>query len=247
MTGTGGRRRPAWLLVAALLALLLVGWSLGELARATAQTTDLSAVREMAADRTATLTSIAKALSLLGSGYVVFPLTLACAVALYAIGRRATAAFVGLSLIGTVVIANTDKLLVDRPRPPVHHLEAVTSPSFPSGHASQSTALFLALLLTLLAVHRPRAWGAVSVCATVLLVAAIAWSRIYLGVHYPTDVAAGILLATAWTLTAKSSLLHARPDRPRKPGPQASRVNDASSPEGAPAGARRTDEELFPS
>jgi undecaprenyl-diphosphatase len=206
-----GIRRSAGGLAAALVLVLLIGWGLGELARATAQATDLAAVRDLAADRTATLTAVARALSLVGSGYVVFPLTLVAAAALFATGRRAAAAALGLSTLGAVVIANIDKLLVGRPRPPVHHLEVVSTASFPSGHASQSTALFLGLALVLLAARASRLCAALAGGGAAVLVFAIAFSRIYLGVHYPTDVAGGILLAGAWTGVVAASVLPRAP------------------------------------
>lgn len=192
------RRTEALALAATLVVLVLIGWGLGEIARATAQPADLIAVRDLAADRTTTLTAIARALSLVGSGYVVFSLTLVAVVVLFAARHSERAAVVGLAVVGAVVMASTDKLLVGRPRPPVHHLEHVTSASFPSGHASQSTALFLGLALVLLA-RRSRAGALVGDAVTVVLILAIGFSRIYLGVHYPTDVAGGMLLAGAWT------------------------------------------------
>lgn len=200
-----GPGRSARLILAFVL-LLLIGWGLGELAVAVTQASDLDSVRDVAAERTATLTVIAWIFTTIGSGYVMFPLTIVAAVVLYATRRPAAAAVIALSMAGAVVIANVDKRLVGRARPPVHHLEAVTSPSFPSGHTSQATAFFVSLLIVFLA-HRARRWPAAAVAvAAGLLIAGVAWSRVYLAVHYPSDVAGGFLLAGGWSLTVGTLL-----------------------------------------
>jgi membrane-associated phospholipid phosphatase len=189
-------------LLIAWIALLLVAWGLGALTVATTRTLDLHAVRDLASDRSATLTAAAHALSFIGSGYVVLPLAVVITVLLYLRGRRHDAWAIALGVAGAVVLSALVKILVDRSRPPVHHLEAVSSGSFPSGHATQSTAFLLAVLLAWLArAPRRRHPGAVAVAG--LLVVAIAFSRVYLGVHYPTDVVAGILLGGAWVLLTR--------------------------------------------
>jgi undecaprenyl-diphosphatase len=179
----------------------VAGWAVGFVVRAISPGFDLEAVRELAADRTGTLTSISRALSLIGSGYVVFALAVVSAAVLY--GRRAYDAAIAvlLSTIGGVFVSNVDKLLVGRPRPPVHRLQHVTSFGFPSGHATQSTALYVALVLVVLGWGpRSRAAQLAAGLVAALLVIAISFSRVYLGVHYPTDVAAGILLGGGWAL-----------------------------------------------
>jgi membrane-associated phospholipid phosphatase len=149
-------RAPAITLTTSLLLLLLIGWGAGELVSAWAGSSDLDAVRDLASARTRSLTAAAHALSLVGSGYIIFPLALTSSLLLLRVHRRAAALTVALGTFGAVAIANTDKLLVDRPRPPVHHLEQVTSASFPSGHAAQSTAFLVALLVVLFHSAAPR-------------------------------------------------------------------------------------------
>ena len=105
---------------------------------------------------------------------------------------RRTGCAIGVALfIGFVLCNATLKPLVDRLRPCEAHpgdlLYACPSdPSFPSGHTTASFAAALALT----AFH-PR-WGAAALTLAVL----VAWSRLYLFVHWPTDVAAGILIGT---------------------------------------------------
>jgi undecaprenyl-diphosphatase len=103
-------------------------------------------------------------------------------------------------MAGGIAISSLDKVLVSRGRPPVLHLETVTSASFPSGHTTETTAFCLALLLTVLAGRPPRILGVLTPLATVATVAGVAMSRIYLGVHYPTDIIGGVVLGGGWTV-----------------------------------------------
>jgi undecaprenyl-diphosphatase len=73
----------------------------------------------------------------------------------------------------------------------------VASSSFPSGHATQSTA-FLVAFVALVCSGGSGRWRAAATLVAAMLVCAVGTSRVYLGVHYPTDVAAGIILGGAW-------------------------------------------------
>jgi undecaprenyl-diphosphatase len=178
---------------------MLIGWGLGALCTSVLGPADLDAVRDLAADRTDAVTVMAHALSWLGSGYTVYPVALVFCVTMYRRARRAQAVAVGIATVGAVSIYAVDKLLVGRHRPPVPHLEAVHGWSFPSGHATQSTAFTVALLIVLLGRHPRREIAIAAVTAGCLLVAGVSFSRVYLGVHYPSDVAAGILLGASWS------------------------------------------------
>jgi membrane-associated phospholipid phosphatase len=193
-------------LAVALIGLLLIGWGLGDIAQSVAQPADLDLVRDAAAERTSLLTVIAHALSLAGSGYVIVPLAAACCAVAYRRGAATNAVAIALSTTGGVLIANVDKLLVGRPRPTAPHLEMVSSSSFPSGHATQATAFYLAVLIAL-RLRKPPPVVAVTAAVTAgVLILGIALSRVYLGVHYPSDVAAGVLLGAAWTLLVAALL-----------------------------------------
>lgn len=113
--------------------------------------------------------------------------------------RRAI--FVVVATLGGMFINGALKQLFQRPRPDVvSHLREVMTMSFPSGHALQSAVVYLTLgVLSMHIAHRPLTrlyCMAVAMAATALVGA----SRIYLGVHYPTDVLAGWLIGLSWAL-----------------------------------------------
>lgn len=93
------------------------------------------------------------------------------------------------------------KHVVDRARPDlVDHLVPVSNASFPSGHAAASAVVYLTLAALAAQVVRQRAARRFLFAAAVLLTGAIGASRVYLGVHWPSDVLAGWCFGTLWAL-----------------------------------------------
>jgi undecaprenyl-diphosphatase len=127
--------------------------------------------------------------SLAGLGYLVW------------IGRRAEAAWIAASLIGASLLNLGLKSWMHRPRPlVVPHLAQVTTASFPSGHAMVSAAVYLTLGL-MLAEAESRAGRRLFIAGfAALLVVLIGCSRVYLGVHWPSDVLAGWCFGGVWAL-----------------------------------------------
>ncbi len=106
--------------------------------------------------------------------------------------RSFVVATLGLALSTTVL-----KIIVAAPRP-AGGLVEVTGYGFPSGHAAG--IMFLALSACLLATNLPRLWRYVVYAAGVALAVAIATSRVYLSVHTPLQVFAGLALGALWVL-----------------------------------------------
>jgi undecaprenyl-diphosphatase len=115
--------------------------------------------------------------------------------------RRGSAVWLSASLIGASLFDAGLKSFFHRARPDVvPHLAEVSTSSFPSGHAMISAAAYLSVAL-MLAETDPRRVGRVYllIVASVLVVL-IGCSRVYLGVHWPSDVAAGWCFGSLWAL-----------------------------------------------
>jgi undecaprenyl-diphosphatase len=196
-------------LVLGLVALVLLGWGLGALWTSLAGSSELHLMRSIVSDRTAALTSAARILTWPGSLWVLIPLALLSCALLARAGFLREALIVGLGLLGGIIISSVLKPLVDRPRPPVEHLQAVSGPSFPSGHATQASAFWISLALALRTVPMRRGALAAATVAAVVLVVVVSLTRVYLGVHYPADVIAGVLLGGAWAVYVRSCVWRA--------------------------------------
>jgi membrane-associated phospholipid phosphatase len=97
---------------------------------------------------------------------------------------------------GAWILSNGFKTLLDRPRPEAGLVDAIGT-AFPSGHATQGTAFFL-MLAILLAAALPGPWRRPAAAAAIALGVLSGLSRIYLGVHWLTDVVGGFALGLAW-------------------------------------------------
>lgn len=134
----------------------------------------------------------------LGSPWILPPLAGLMAIALAALKRWRSLLYVILALSGSTLINLLLKGLWKRDRPFLWD-SGTPRPydfSFPSGHAMTSVALVV-VLLVLLGSSR---WRPGAAALGVLFVLAIAWTRLYLGVHYPSDILGGWMMAIAWTV-----------------------------------------------
>lgn len=137
----------------------------------------------------------------LGSGTVLGLFVAAIAGFLLLQGLRRTAVFVTLASVGGWVLNSLLKELFQRPRPEVvPHLSQVMSLSFPSGHAMTSAAVYLTLGALLMRVAERRATKIYCMTVAMVMAGIIGVTRVYLGVHYPTDVLAGWLVGLSWAL-----------------------------------------------
>ena len=191
---------------AGFIALILAATAFGWLVVRTVQPLDLAVVQAAVAHRSAALTPLMHRFSDLGGEITVIVILAIALLALLAARRWVDALGVFAAVVGTLYLYEFIVRWVGRHRPPVQHLENPGGSSYPSGHVANSTALYLAILLaSFVYVRNPRARIALLALAFVL-VAGIAISRIYLGLHYPTDDIAGFLIGVAWALIVRNAL-----------------------------------------
>ena len=147
------------------------------------------------------LRKVAIDVTTLGSGVVLTLVVLAAAGLLIAQRHFLTALTTVLAALTGGWAVSLIKHTVARPRPTlVEHWATVHDLSFPSGHSASSAIVYLTLAALATQVMRGRTARRYVLCVAILLVGAIGASRVILGVHWPSDVAAGWSLGTLWAL-----------------------------------------------
>ena len=144
------------------------------------------------------LTTTMRAITWAGDGWVLVGVTLVLASLSWKHFRFETAYLV-LVGAGVAIMSPTLKWLFHRPRPdPALRLVEVGDYSFPSGHSLGSAGVYVAVVVLVVSIA-PR-YRVLAATACALLVAAVGFSRVYLRVHYPSDVVAGWGLGLVWAL-----------------------------------------------
>ena len=116
-------------------------------------------------------------------------------------GKSHMALFVCLSVTGGLTVSSLLKDVFQRPRPDlVPHATYVSGASFPSGHSMMSAVTFLTLGVLLAQSQRQKRLKAYCLLLATLLTVIVGVSRVYLGVHWPTDVLAGWTAGAVWAL-----------------------------------------------
>lgn len=136
----------------------------------------------------------------LGSIAVLTILVVAVAAHLFLSRKPRTAWFLLFAVVGGTILSTVLKSLFDRPRPDLEAVARVFTASFPSGHAAISAVVYLTLGALLAEITPSWPLKAFYISVAIFLTLIIGLSRVYLGVHYPTDVIAGWSLGAAWAL-----------------------------------------------
>jgi undecaprenyl-diphosphatase len=149
------------------------------------------------------LDAILKAATWLGSIAVLLPVTLALAWRYRDRAPPGAALLLPIAVGGAWLLAHAGKLLVARPRPDLYPalISMPADPSFPSAHALQITAFAFAWVAGVSSRHR---WAGVVAAASIIL--AVALSRLYLQVHFPSDVVIGMIAGAAWAIGLRLAL-----------------------------------------
>jgi undecaprenyl-diphosphatase len=144
---------------------------------------------------------IGRDLTALGGMATLTFLTLAVAGYLLLDGKRRAAVFVIAAIAGGMLLSLVLKESFDRPRPElVPYGSKIMTTSFPSGHSMMSAVTYLTLGALLARMHARPAMKAYVLILAVLLTTLVGVSRVYVGVHWPTDVLAGWTAGATWAL-----------------------------------------------
>jgi membrane-associated phospholipid phosphatase len=207
----------AFTLTVALGFLLEIGWSSDGSTGLDAEVT-----RWMVDRRSQPWTDVMRFVTWLGSSWVVFPLAVVAVVVLLIVRQRWLALFVALSVIGASVLSVLAKDVIERDRPPLDiRLQHSVSYSFPSGHSTQAAATYFAFAIAVTVLSESRALRTIAWLVAALIVFSVGVSRIYLGMHWVTDVLGGWMLGSlcaaglAVALAPLKTGQHAAPPPPR--------------------------------
>jgi undecaprenyl-diphosphatase len=142
----------------------------------------------------------------LGSLYVLVPLAAVGTTVLLSLQKRWDALLLVFGFGGAVLLVHLAKALLARPRPDLLEplIAMPTGGSFPSAHTAQIVAFALCAVL-ILRRSFPE-WQSAAMAVAAILIAVVAISRVYLQVHYPSDVLGGIAFGVAWIALVRTML-----------------------------------------
>jgi undecaprenyl-diphosphatase len=147
------------------------------------------------------LEEIGRDLTALGGVAILAILTVGVVLFLFLQGTTRAAYFVSTAVVGGVLLGTLLKEFFARPRPElVPHLSYVYTASFPSGHSLNAAVVYLALGVLLARLQKQRILKIYILLVAAFVTVAVGISRVYLGVHWPTDVLAGWTAGAVWAL-----------------------------------------------
>ncbi len=199
-------------LVAWAVALIAAGWMSGLVVGLLTERGSVGAVGWFAARRAPWLNEVVQVVTWLGDSAVVVPVAVTVGLAWrWRRGDWWAMTLLAVGYVGSGVIFNSVKFAVARSRPAVDFaIGTASGASYPSGHTANATVLSVGLLVVALAAGWGRRRDARLAALAGGIVAAVGASRIYLGLHWLTDVIGGVLLAGLW-IGGVVTVLGARP------------------------------------
>ncbi|HEX8391903.1 MAG TPA: phosphatase PAP2 family protein [Longimicrobium sp.] len=183
------------------------------------QQVDEAILRWMGEHGSESLNVAALEVTALGARLVVWMVVLVASAFLWVSRHRWSAALLWVSMLGSGLVNMALKSAFNRPRPDVFPWRTphAGTASFPSGHAMTSMVVYgtLGFLIGRLMPTRTLKWCTWAVAA--LVIGLVSASRLYLGVHYPSDVLGGLMTGAAWAVTCGLGMEAVRYFRHRRP------------------------------
>lgn len=171
----------------------LFSYLAGSISSGTIERFDRSIINFVQGLEASWLTVILKTFTWIGSAYVVVPVTLTAFFLLYFVYRRRGQAVLFVTVIvGTISSNELLKLYFQRERPVIHRIIDAGGLSFPSGHTMMAVSLYAIIAYVLWQNLKSSSSRVLLILFAVFMIFMIAVSRIYLGVHYPSDIAGGV-------------------------------------------------------
>jgi undecaprenyl-diphosphatase len=214
----------------------------GHVSSGNTQAFDDAVMRFVGSNQNPMVRNIMVEVTTLGTGSVVAMLVLVSGLFLWLNHHRHSAALLAVATIGGIALNNLLKLGFDRARPQIFEWGThAMSSSFPSGHAMSSAIVYSTVAYLAARLQRDHASRILTMSFAALMIFSISASRIYLGVHYPSDVLAGVIIGLAWAAFCMAVLeatqLYAKrnapelltDERPAAAGPSAAEPTPAAA------------------
>lgn len=210
-------------LVSGAIIAALGTWGFAELAehvkKGSTHAFDMRVMDWIALHQDPTTQAIMLEITALGTGTVVATIVLVAAMFLWLNRHKHSAVLLCVATLGGLVLNNLLKLGFDRPRPQVFAWGThVVSSSFPSGHAMSAAIAYSTVAYLAARLQRNARSRVLTMLVAAIVVVLICVSRLYLGVHYPSDVIAGVTIGLAWAAFCMAVLeaaqLYARRNAP---------------------------------
>ena len=144
---------------------------------------------------------IVRDITALGSSTILTIITLFVVLFLYLKNEKKSIVYVLFATVGGGILVQVLKIFFSRERPEiVTHLASEVTMSFPSGHSAMSTVVYLSLAVLISRIEKKHSTRIFLIAAALIISVIVGISRVYLGVHYPTDVLAGWAIGLFWAL-----------------------------------------------
>jgi undecaprenyl-diphosphatase len=194
-------------IVAAVAATAGFAWVASHVRRGTTQAFDVAVLEWLGAHRTPAMDRAMLEITFLGTGLVVLVIVGVAAMFLWLTRHKYSATLLLAATAGGIILNSVLKLGFARPRPHVLGWQAqVASSSFPSGHAMSAAVVYGTVAYLAARLQKHRLTRVLTMLAAAIFIVLICASRLYLGVHYPSDVVAGVLVGLAWAAFCMATL-----------------------------------------